>query len=314
MNFLNLKYFIAIAEEQNISSAARRLYVSQQSLSEHLKKMETELGAPLVTRTNPLTLTAAGQICYEGAKQLLASYDHMLANITEVTTDRRSRITIGIPTYCTPPYLAELLSVFARDYPQFDVSVIKRQHNDISHYMQGVDLYLSYLPLDDNLENVILLDPDPYAVLFQRSLAVKVYGDRWSSIERELKETRNLALLDEMPFLILKDRQNQITPDLVSIFEQYHLTPKVGFVSENGELNVDLCIEGTGCLLMPTSYLKKEMLMRDPVLIDDLLLFEITVTGFAPVLAISYEKGKYLHSSEICFIREARAFLTNQNR
>ena len=44
MNFLNIKYFIAIAEEQNISAAARKLYVSQQSLSEHLKKLETEIG------------------------------------------------------------------------------------------------------------------------------------------------------------------------------------------------------------------------------------------------------------------------------
>lgn len=50
MNFLNIKYFIAIAEEQNISAAARKLYVSQQSLSEHLKKLETEIGAPLFIR------------------------------------------------------------------------------------------------------------------------------------------------------------------------------------------------------------------------------------------------------------------------
>lgn len=54
MNFLNIKYFIAIAEEQNISAAARKLYVSQQSLSEHLKKLETEIGAPLLSGGIPL--------------------------------------------------------------------------------------------------------------------------------------------------------------------------------------------------------------------------------------------------------------------
>lgn len=69
MNFLNIKYFIAIAEEQNISAAARKLYVSQQSLSEHLKKLETEIGAPLFIRGNTITLTVAGECFLDGAKE-----------------------------------------------------------------------------------------------------------------------------------------------------------------------------------------------------------------------------------------------------
>ncbi len=50
MNFRNLQYFLAAAEEKNFTHAARRLYISQQSLSGHVAKLEEELGVPLFER------------------------------------------------------------------------------------------------------------------------------------------------------------------------------------------------------------------------------------------------------------------------
>lgn len=310
MNFLNIKYFIAIAEEQSISAAARKLFVSQQSLSEHLKKLEIEIGVPLFNRETPLTLTVAGECFFEGAKELLNAYGRMLANIDNVTTKRRSRITIGISTYDVPPFLSDLLIRFSEKYPQFDVSVVKRLHTDISHNMRGVDLYISYLPLDEELEHITLINHDPYNVIFHKSLADKVYGDHWSSVEKVLLETRDLSLLKEMPFLVLKDRQGQLARDLNSIFQQYHFTPKVGFLSENGDLNADMCLKGAGCLLAPTDFMNRRFFASASQASDDLLHYPIEITGFESKLAICYEKGKHLHTAEICFLKEARALFT----
>ena len=50
MNMLSIQYFLAIVEEGNISAAARKLFISQQTLSEHVKKLEDELGTPLFKR------------------------------------------------------------------------------------------------------------------------------------------------------------------------------------------------------------------------------------------------------------------------
>ena len=61
MNFRNLEYFLAAAEEKNITRAAKKLYISQQSLSEHIAKLEDELGVPLFERTPNLKLTYAGE-------------------------------------------------------------------------------------------------------------------------------------------------------------------------------------------------------------------------------------------------------------
>ena len=61
MNFLNLQYFLKAAEERNITRAARKLYISQQSLSGHIAKLEEELGVPLFERGAELKLTYAGE-------------------------------------------------------------------------------------------------------------------------------------------------------------------------------------------------------------------------------------------------------------
>ena len=59
MNFQHLRYFLMVAEELNITRAAERLYISQQSLSNHIGNLERELDVKLFTRSPKLSLTYA---------------------------------------------------------------------------------------------------------------------------------------------------------------------------------------------------------------------------------------------------------------
>ena len=71
INFLNLEYFLVAAEELNFTKAARKLYISQQSLSNHIANLEKEFDVVLFNRTSPLTLTYAGQALQSRARALL---------------------------------------------------------------------------------------------------------------------------------------------------------------------------------------------------------------------------------------------------
>ena len=73
MELRQLRYFVAIAEEGSFSRAALRLHVSQPPLSTQIRSLETELGAPLLARTNRgVSLTASGQVFYEEVRTILA--------------------------------------------------------------------------------------------------------------------------------------------------------------------------------------------------------------------------------------------------
>ena len=86
MNFLNLYYFRVAAEELSFTNAAKRLFISQQSLSNHISRLENEFGVILFNRTQPITLTEAGKSLYASSKVLL----HQKEQIEKSTVTRPS--------------------------------------------------------------------------------------------------------------------------------------------------------------------------------------------------------------------------------
>lgn len=62
-----IEYFLTLAEEKNITHAAKRLYVSQQCLSAYLKELEEEYGVQLFYRKPQFMLTPAGETFYRAA-------------------------------------------------------------------------------------------------------------------------------------------------------------------------------------------------------------------------------------------------------
>ena len=89
MNFLELRYFVAVAEILNISKAAELLFISQQALSKHIRNLEQSLGTPLFKRSPRLTLTYMGERFLKTAHKL-----HQIADNGE--TEPRSRLIAGL--------------------------------------------------------------------------------------------------------------------------------------------------------------------------------------------------------------------------
>lgn len=98
MNFLNLKYFIVAAEEMNFTKAAKRLYISQQSLSNHIAKLEDYFGVQLFDRNTPLTLTVAGQRLLKNAQTIMDVKKQTELELQDIRDFRSTELTIGIPS------------------------------------------------------------------------------------------------------------------------------------------------------------------------------------------------------------------------
>ena len=96
INFLNLEYFLVAAEELNFTRAARKLYISQQSLSNHISNLEKEFDVILFNRTLPLTLTYAGQALKARARELLDLRDETYREIADIKDFSTGQLSIGV--------------------------------------------------------------------------------------------------------------------------------------------------------------------------------------------------------------------------
>ena len=96
MNFQNLKYFLLVAEELNITRAAERLYISQQSLSNHIANMERELDVKLFTRSPKLSLTYAGELLVDTATQILDLHTQYLTKVGDISRHYMGVLRLGI--------------------------------------------------------------------------------------------------------------------------------------------------------------------------------------------------------------------------
>lgn len=97
MDIKQLHYFIAVSEQMNFSKAAERLHISQPSLSNAIKKLEQEIGSPLLERnTRNLQLTEAGELLFERAKVIVKNMEVLKIEMDEVIVHGTRDITIGV--------------------------------------------------------------------------------------------------------------------------------------------------------------------------------------------------------------------------
>lgn len=97
MNFSQIRYFMVLSECLNFTEAARKLYITQPSLSKQISNMEEELNVRLFVRDRKTTqLTPAGVHFYEGCRKVLADYNKLVLETQRLSRDFSCTLTIGM--------------------------------------------------------------------------------------------------------------------------------------------------------------------------------------------------------------------------
>jgi DNA-binding transcriptional LysR family regulator len=116
-----LQAFVAVAEEGGMSAAARRMYVSQPSLSQTIAALERRVGVELFARTNAgVQITAAGRAFLEEARTILASHDQLFRTMAEYTGEGGGILRLGVPIEL-PTVVLQRLCLFAAEHPRVRV-------------------------------------------------------------------------------------------------------------------------------------------------------------------------------------------------
>ncbi|HEU6447902.1 MAG TPA: LysR family transcriptional regulator [Verrucomicrobiae bacterium] len=146
MELRHLRYFVAVAEQENVSRAALKLHVSQPGISRQIHDLEGEIGFPLFERTaKSLKLTAAGKVFLAEAKSVLKCTDDAVKKAKAVAAGATGELHIGYSPTPTTRILPPTLRAFQLAMPNVRVKLhdLANQEN-ITRLREG-KLQLAFL-------------------------------------------------------------------------------------------------------------------------------------------------------------------------
>ncbi len=124
MELRHLRYFVAVAEEQNITRAAARLHVSQPPLSRQIRDLESDLGVALFDRSaKSVRLTEAGRIFLLEARSALERANEAVELVKAVGLGKRGRVRVGYSPSPTAELLPRTLRSLLRTHPHVKVDL-----------------------------------------------------------------------------------------------------------------------------------------------------------------------------------------------
>jgi DNA-binding transcriptional LysR family regulator len=152
MEFRQLRYFVAVAEERHFGRAAARLHLAQPALSQQIRNLERELGAQLFERSSrPIGLTAAGEAVLGEARRTLRQVEIATERTRRAGRGKLGRLTIGFLGSVAHDLIPKLMTAFSEARP--DVALELEEvlfHDQLAGFQSGrLDVAFLREPIDD---------------------------------------------------------------------------------------------------------------------------------------------------------------------
>jgi Transcriptional regulator len=238
-----LAYFRAIVEEGHITGAAKKLFMTQPSLSQQLKLLEGELGVKLVERgSRRISLTEAGHLLYERAGQVLDILQTTATELKELQTGCEGTLSLGTIASSGVTLLPGLLRTFHKEYPQVKFQLWEGDTYRILELLNNglIEVGIVRSIFDGELYRSADLPPEPMVVAMTREWAVAEHSRRLS-----------LAELADKPLLLHRSNEQMIA----ECCQRYGFEPRVLCKGDDVRSLLVIANEGLGLAIVPKSAL-----------------------------------------------------------
>jgi DNA-binding transcriptional LysR family regulator len=143
MELRQLEYLVAVADEGGFTRAAERLHVAQPGVSAQIRRLERELGQPLLDRTGGVRPTEAGEAVLPHARAALAAVASVRQAVDEVAGLLRGHAAMGVVTSYGAPDVPALLASFHRRHPGVDITLTEGPSDGLAAGLRDGELDLA---------------------------------------------------------------------------------------------------------------------------------------------------------------------------
>ncbi|MEI2794707.1 LysR substrate-binding domain-containing protein [Pseudoxanthomonas sp. F11] len=196
MNLRDLKYLVALADHKHFGRAAAACYVSQPTLSTQIKKLEDELGVPLVERApRKVMLTPAGRDAAERARRIVAEVEQMKEAARRSQDPEAGTVRLGMFPTLGPYLLPHVVPRIRARFPHLELLLVEEKSDVLlSRLREGrLDAGLLALPVTDDQLHTEFLFEEPFVLAVPESHPLAQRG------------SLTLAELSQQQLLLLED-------------------------------------------------------------------------------------------------------------
>lgn len=266
MEFRHLRYFVAVAEEQHVTRAARRLGMQQPPLTQQIQALEAEIGVQLFERSpRQIRLNDAGRVFLDDARRLLRDADIAVSRVQGYAQSARLVLRIGLTTSSSMHgRTRELLKRFREERPEAVLQLEEGAAFDLLHALESGTLDVAFIRAPA---------PDVPGVaaqwLAEDDLVVAIPTAHPLAAASEI---RLPDLHAENLVLYRQERCTGIAQRLMATFERTGIQPRVNAETRRLMSAVNMVATGMGVTVVPQSMeaLRMDSIVYRPLLADRL--------------------------------------------
>lgn len=307
MLFRNYDYFIAIADAGSLTRAAERLYVSQPSLSQYLKRLEASLGVELFDHgSSPLRLTYTGERYYQYAKEVKQLEENVQKEFQDIQSEKSGRIRLGVPLWRSACLLPDVFPAFHQQYPDIRLVLTEAPAEALERALveDKLDLAIVNLPRSLNYETLT-------SEIICEERILLAAPSRHPVIQRLLQDCRcvsgypvaPLEVLRHIPLVLTKPGQN-LTHEVMYALGKHHIEPDLLMETGNLSMGINLAAKGMACTFVPEEGAK---ICQRPGAVT---YFVVDVPELVWDLGAVYRKGAYVSRLARLFVESVKEQLS----
>ncbi|WP_244834056.1 LysR family transcriptional regulator [Clostridium sp. BJN0001] len=307
INFLNLKYFLVAAEELNFTRAAEKLFISQQSLSSHISKLEKNLNVKLFNRSNPLTLTHAGKSFAKNAAKMLDLKEESIKEIADIIDFKTGDLYIGVSHTRGRALLPDILPEYSRKFPNIKFHIFEGNSKelDVALDKDEVDIIVGMLPFNAENTAVEKLCKEEILMIVPDKILKKYCKNTYQNIKNQFERDIDISLLKNCPFLMVNAR-NRVRIIADEMFKEKNIKPNIILETENIETVLALSVKGMGITFYPRTLMNNKDLTFVRDMFKEINIYNLEYKKTHGTLAIGYRKDRYISKAAKEFIKIAK--------
>lgn len=268
MTSQQIEYVLTLAQQGSFSKAARRLSVSQPSLSQYIINLENQLGASLFNRSvSPIRLTKAGEAYVRAAVQIKAIEENLSNEIADMENLKSGSLRVGSTIFRACFMLPQSIAEFCRVYSGINVSVTEDTSEHLLEKMLNgeIDVFIGAGDFDPKLfdseplaDERLLLAVPPDNPLNELLLDSQLTAEDISSKSMKYLTAKpiNLGLLSDQKIIVCDDGMEFTVEKIYNLLSGSGVTPNNYLQVRSVETAFSFVKVGLGVSFLPDSLIR----------------------------------------------------------